>query len=270
MHAVWTRIRGPFHAVDCAQHQWERYDVDRAGCLGCGLQHHCKNNTLDSTCPLAALDDGSVCCTVTGYCPPVVRYSNDEYVEQFVPQGRRQPAIDPTLEQDVLAVVEWFLLSAATRTCKQEELSRTVSRACLLVVKAVKQHKLESSQGEQLRLPCVLSAFAHTMHVLRPQRITAPESSLCVFCAQHITRCLNELNIRPYAHKRVSLVVGLLYLMKQGLVIHGTQWLPRCPSLSHCLPHETCLEKGFKLTTKLVCETENEVKLVLRQRSRRL
>lgn len=268
MHAIWARIRGPFRSVDCACHRWERYDADRAGCLACGTEHHCKPNMVDSTCPLATLDDGSVCCTVTGFCPPVVRYSSEEYVNQFVPQERR-PAASPTLEQDVLGVVEWFLLSATTRACKQEELARTLNRACLLVVKILKQHKLDLSKAGPPRLPCIVSVLANAVHILRPQRIATPQHSLCTFCAQHIARCLRELNLRPCAHKRVSLIVGLLYLMKQGLVIQGTQWLPRCPSLTHCLPHETCLEKGFKLTTKLVCETENEVKLVLRQRTQR-
>jgi len=129
---------------------------------------------------------------------------------------------------------------------------------------------MDASRSGEPRLPSVVAALGHTLHVLRPQRIAAPTRRLCAFCAQHIARCLRGLDLRPCAHKRVSLVVGLLYLMKQGLVIHGIQWLPRCPSLAHCLPHETCLEKGFKLSTKLVCETENEVKLVLRQRSRRL
>jgi len=266
MHGIWKRVRGPFRAVDCAAHRWERFDADRAGCLACGSEHHCKPNTVDSTCPLASLDDGSVCCTVTGYCPPVVRYSTEEYVDHFVPQERRAAAASPTLEQDVLDVVEWFLLSAATRACKHDELTRTVTRACVLVVKALKEHKLEGAH----RLPCLPTALARVMHVLRPQRIAAPRRALCAFCAQHIARCLRELDMRPCAHKRVSLVVGLLYLMKKGLVIRGDQWLPRCPSLGHCLPHETCLEKGFRLSPKLVCETENEVKLVLRQRSRRL
>jgi hypothetical protein len=60
--------------------------------------------------------------------------------------------------------------------------------------------------------------------------------------------------------------VGLLYLMKQGLTIQNTQWLPQVQALQQCLPHETCLEKAFKLSMKLVCETENEVKLALRHR----
>lgn len=66
VHAVWRTVRGPFRVMGCAggKHQWERYDCNYAGCLRCGGQHRCETNLVDSKCPLAELDDGSICCTV--------------------------------------------------------------------------------------------------------------------------------------------------------------------------------------------------------------
>ena len=269
MHTIWQTVRGPFRRLHCTDHAWERYDVSAAGCLRCGSEHRCTPTPLDSTCPFVTLDDGGVCCPITGYCPHVVRYAKNEYSEQFVPQEGPGPP-DTNLHQEVCDITEWFLLGGTTRTCKQEEMLRALNRFACVVIKTLKQQKLESTQRGHAHLPCLLSVLAQSLHAVRLQRIVSPSRDLCSFCAQHITKCLLTLKIAPPPHRRVNMVVGLLYLMKQGLVIQDTQWLPRTPTLSHCLPHETCLDKTFNLSMKLVCETENEVKLALRQRVRRL
>ena len=269
MHSVWRAARGPFRALVCAQHAWERYDTTRAGCLRCGCEHQCAPTTVGSSCPLAHLDDGGLCCTITGFCPPVVRYSDNEYVDHFVPrEAARSP--DENLHGEVTEIVEWFLMGSTTRACKREETVRALGRFACTVIKVLKQQKLDSAQAGPGRLPCLPSIIARALHALRPQRIMSPSRELCDFCAQHIVKCLLTLKITPLPHKRLNLVVGLLYLMKQGLVIQNIQWLPRTRSLVCCLPHENCLEKTFKLSMKLVCETENEVKLALRQKIRRL
>ena len=137
-------------------------------------------------------------------------------------------------------------------------------------MRTLKQQKMDTARSEPPTLPCLPSVLADTLHVLRPRQCSRATPQLCRFCAQHITRCLLNLRLGGAQSKRVSLVIGLLYLMKQGLTIQNVQWLPRVPSLQQCLPHETCLEKMFKLSMKLVCETENEIKLALRQRVKML
>jgi hypothetical protein len=111
----------------------------------------------------------------------------------------------------------------------------------------------------------MLTVLAQTMHQLKLKVFKRASQELCLFCAGHITQCLNNLKLINVQNRKVNLVLGMLYLMKQGLVIQNKQWLPKTPELSHCLPHETNLEKVFKLSMKLVCETENEIKLALRQ-----
>jgi hypothetical protein len=201
----------------------------------------------------------------------VVRYSRDEYIEHAAhPQktsGDAARGRGELLEDDVRCIVEWFLMGGASHACKREEVDRTISRCHTLAVKAFKQHKMDTA-GDGLRcLPCLPSIIAQTLHQVRPKHCSRATPELCAFCVYNITKCLKNLSLPAGAQtKRLSLVVGLLYLMKQGLTIQNVQWLPRAPSLAQCLPHETCLEKTFKLSMKLVCETENEVKLALRQR----
>ena len=275
MHGIWHKVRGPFRGVACTEHRWERYDVQRAGCLACGASHECSSNLVDSSgCQLVHQCDGEVCCSITGYCVPIVRYSTDEYIDHAEHarkpgEGAAQTHADKldSLGDAVHTIVEWFLLGGASQACKREEVSRTIARCHTLVVKAFKQHKMDTAHEDRRCLPCLPSIIAQAVHQVHPRTSCQATPELCKFCSEHITKCLHNLDI-PMAvqSKRVSLVVGLLYLMKQGLTIQNVQWLPRAPSLAQCLPHETCLEKTFKLSMKLVCETENEVKLALRQR----
>lgn len=271
MHSTWHRVRGPFRSVSCDQHTWERFDIQGAGCLMCGAAHECKTHLTDNCeCPLAHLRSGDICCTITGYCLPVVRYSKCEYVDHCAAHaassGRPQHQQVANLADEVDTIVNWFLLGAASQGCKIEEVDRTLARCHAHVVKALKLHKMETAGEEKRCLPCLPAILAQTMHNVKPKHSLVASEELCRFCSQHITKCLLNLNLAGVQAKRVSTVVGLLYLMKQGLTIQNVQWLPRVPSLVNCLPHETCLEKTFKLSMKLVCETENEVKLALRQR----
>ena len=272
LHAIWRQARGPFRTMHCGDaHAWERYDAHKAGCLRCGAEHECSPHLPDSACPLAHMDDASVCCTITGFCVPSVRYGKSEYVDTAVRPEEKAAVVQPDIFDEVLGTVEWFLAGSTALACKQEEVARTLARCHTLTVKILKQHKMDTaSRGGPPPLPCLPSILADTLHAPRPRQCSRATPQLCRFCAQHITKCLLNLCLGHAQAKRVSLVIGLLYLMKQGLTIQNVQWLPRVPSLQQCLPHETCLEKMFRLSMKLVCETENEIKLALRQRVKML
>lgn len=266
MHSLWRIARGPFHAVTCEAHQWERYDAHRGGCRRCGAAHECKNNHVDSTCPLVHLDDGSLCCTITGYCPPIVRYAKVEYIDHAICTAPKPTPQAPDMFAEICSTIEWFLLGSVYNTCKEDEIAKTLSRCQSLAIKALKRHKTERP-GVLPVLPEVLAEIFHSLPLRQSTRAT-PE--LCRQCADHVVHCFLSLRLGAVPAKRTSLVVGILYLMKQGLVIQNVQWLPRVPALQHCLPHETALEKTFKLSMKLVCETENEIKLALRNQVKML
>ncbi len=272
MHAIWHRTRGPFHCMHCRSHEWERYDCNRAGCLRCGVAHECAGNLVDSHCPLAHLDDGTVCCTVTGLCVPAVRYSPNEYIDHAGPEScapasalAARSLAQASIHEEVIATVAWFLTGQQAERSKNEEISRVLQRARHALVRALKQHKMESRA-----LPCLPTVLANALNALRPRRYTPATPELCQTCAEGVEICLRDIQAPSTPAHRTNLVVGLLYLMKQGLVLNNTQWLPRVHLLRYCLPHENCLERCFGLSMKLICETENEIKLALRQRIKRL
>jgi len=263
VHSIWKCVRGPFRIIKCQNHFWERYDVQKAGCLKCGAAHVCKVHLCDNECPLEKLSDCSICCTITGFCIPTLRHSDNEYVEGVsYAQVKDHTKINQVTIDEVLALVKWFLLSNFSLACKKNEINKIISRAHATSVKIFKQQKMNLSSTP--KQACFLTAFAQTMHHLKLKSFSRANHDLCLFCAQNITQCLNKLQLANVQNRKSNLVLGMLYLMKQGLVIQNTQWLPRVPELASCLPHETNLDKVYKLSMKLVCETENEIKLALR------
>jgi hypothetical protein len=53
-------------------------------------------------------------------------------------------------------------------------------------------------------------------------------------------------------------------MMSAGLVVQGREILPCWPELRVVLPQENHLAKYWDISSKIICETENEVKLILR------
>jgi hypothetical protein len=262
-------VRSPFHCVGCAAHTWEVYAIQNAGCLKCGAAHECKNHLRDSKCPLIETEEGGLCCSITGYCLPTLRLSNQEYVDNvyFMPHNTSCP-ITPIVVDEIQSIVQWFVLGKQSFKCKREDINKTIGRYQNALIKNFKTQKLSQRTSAHRRPPCIVSIIAQTVHQVKPKHITKGTRDLCNFCSEHIYKCLKNLKLTNIQNKKVNLVVGMLFLMKQGLVIQNIQWLPRVSKLQHCLPHETSLEKTFKLCMKLVCETENEIKLALRQRVR--
>jgi hypothetical protein len=64
--------------------------------------------------------------------------------------------------------------------------------------------------------------------------------------------------------KLKHIAVGLLYLMRNGIVMHGIVVLPRLDGLGAVLPIESHLQSIFLIKGKCITETENIVKIVLR------
>ena len=62
-----------------------------------------------------------------------------------------------------------------------------------------------------------------------------------------------------------DLVCGMLYMLKSGLSFQNKVLLKAIPELDRCLPHENKIEGYFGVSSKVICMTENEVKLVFRE-----
>ena len=80
--------------------------------MRCGMEHQCAENMVDSRCPLERLDDGEMCCVITGLCIPSVRYIHNEYIDHAGPetcQSHSALAFSENLHEEVQSTVNWFL-----------------------------------------------------------------------------------------------------------------------------------------------------------------
>lgn len=61
-----------------------------------------------------------------------------------------------------------------------------------------------------------------------------------------------------------NLSIGMLYLMKHGISMHGVHILPRMSILQKILPPESQLHRRFNFKCKNITDVENKIKLYLR------
>lgn len=262
-HAIWRTIRRPFRYPSCEEHVWEVYDSNAAGCLKCGAQHVCLTNAVDNKCPLAVCDDLSRVCTITGVVLPEVRHGPNEYMDTAVqPSDRATPLVD--LDADVQSVIFKLLLGAHASRYREEENCRQSRKLCAGLLKSLKQAKMRGAERV-----CVHHQLAEVMTQERNLRfVQAASSRLAEQCARQILVCLVDLRskgVRITQGARLSsLVCGLLYLLRTGLTYRNTVLLASIEEVAGCLPHENKLEAYFGISSKVICETENEIKLVFR------
>lgn len=58
--------------------------------------------------------------------------------------------------------------------------------------------------------------------------------------------------------------VGLLYLLRNGIIVHDIVVLPKLQILETVLPLESHLQAFFSIKAKCITETENVIKIILR------
>ena len=94
---------------------------------------------------------------------------------------------------------------------------------------------------------------------------------LATWCAENIRHHLMMLHvIFPEIVQQSRLrgtVIGLMYLMRYGIIVKDIVVLPRLTALHNTLPLETHLFHMFGMKGKVITETENTVKQVLKNLS---
>lgn len=264
MHAIWRRVRRPFRFPSCRACTWEVYDANQAGCLKCGKHHVCHANSVDNQCPLVLCDDRTRVCEITGFVLPEVRHAVAEYSENvsFLEKTVSMPEIEP----EVRSLVATLLLGERARRYRQQENARQYARLGQHMQKQMRLFKL----AHPGRLPGVCEILAAAINQERYWRFMEEASEdLVKHCAHHITRCLLILRangVRISQGQRLrDMVCGMLYMLKSGLVFREKVLLSAIPEVERCLPHENKIEAHFGISSKVICMTENEVKLVFRE-----
>lgn len=268
-HAIWQRVRRPFRYPVCKSGcRWEIYDANQAGCLKCGRHHLCMNNAVDNTCPLVTCDDRTRVCTITGYVLPEVRHAVNEYTDTACITEPSCPA-PHDMGAEVYCIVASMLTSDKAARCRTLENTKQYTRLAQHLHKQMRLFKLTHAD----RLPNVQQLIASSMQQERYWRfIEEASEDLVRHCCTNITACLIELKATgtkiTSGVRMQELVCGLLYMLRHGLVFHERILLFAIPEIARCLPHENKIEAYFGISSKVICMTENEVKLVFREKYR--
>ena len=274
MHEIWRKIRRPFRYPTCKRGcKWEVYDANQAGCLKCGRQHYCHSNSVDSVCPLVTCDDRTRVCDITGYVLPEVRHALTEYSDN-VGGGRsngggshteRQIAVGE-LDAEVYNVVASLLLGERAARCREQENAKQYARLSQHIHKQMRLFKL----AHPGRMPSVCRLLAQAMGQERYWRfIEEASEDLVRHCARNIGLCLLQLRangVKMTTGTRLQdMVCGMLYMLEHGLIFRDQVLLSAIPEVDRCLPHENKIEAYFGISSKVICMTENEVKLMFRE-----
>jgi hypothetical protein len=268
--SIWRKIRGPFRIPAtchrCKDRDWDVFDVDKAGCLKCGRIHAC----ADGKCRAISVLSHSVC-PITGFVTKTQNFQQ-QYVDGMVslqsaePHRRRWVTLDQ--------VEFWFehlTRSEKWKGCMEKELNRIHDKLSNMFFKIAKQWKIE-----QNITPNVVDLFTQVkirLGFLRIPLINMDENLYCKLtklCVLHVMQFAATFRSRlvklvPVA-KLHSLIVGLIYMLRHGLVVLGSLTiLPSFPELKRLLPIETCLKTFFHIPCKIITETENMVKTMLKK-----
>lgn len=261
-HRVWRTLRRPFRYPSCEVCVWESYDFSMAGCRKCGACHACSLSSVDNACPLVVCEDGSRVCLITGCVVNEVRSGANEFVDTVDLRAASAPVF--CLDDEVLSVVNRLLLSHHADRYRREENTRQAKKLCCTMKKALKLSKRSQYA------PNMCQVLAECLGQEKGMRFVLPPSvGLVGECAKQIWLCLADLHAKGVhvssGNRLTNLVTGLLYLLRSGLVYKNQVLLAAVDEVANCLPFENKLWEYFGISSKVICETENEIKLVFRE-----
>jgi hypothetical protein len=276
VYSIWHRVRAPFALPEACHrsHDWEVFDIDKAGCRVCGRFHQCRDGGDCDGVP----ESDHQACEITG-CWIRTRNFQQGFTDTAMPVASSSCGSAPPAKQWVEGdhVVRWLhalVFSDTARQCIAREIQRLGDKASAAFARVAKAYKLEG------RDPDVLGMFAQTRFVLgslrMPCRVTSQRmfdelAEACVHAILGFTGSFRRV-LMPYVPpaKLDHFVIGLIYLLRSGVVMFDTlQVVPRIPMLRRLLPMETCLKVHFKIPCKIITEVENITKIALKTLDRR-
>jgi len=275
---TWRYLHWPFELCTAARGyhkcEWQVFNADRAGCLKCSSIHRCS----PETCQMVQTEEAMVC-EVTGLCVVTKNFVQQQYSECIAYQGEATTSESARIEiSHVRHIVQYILSSEKASQCRL----RLTQRLNNLLFHSIQLHSTAPISATTSNTPSVQSnvievieaAIDSVRHRIdMPMSLSPADMSRVVHaCTQEICSLISICYYKLHLHIRPSdmrdVVVGLLFLMRTGIYIHGVCVLPRLPRLLNLLPVENMLPKVFDLQCKVVTDIENRFKMHIRQQSR--
>jgi len=248
---------------------WELIDCNVAGCVRCGNVHECGDTVH---CPCVSYE-GRHTCQITGFYTRRNVFMDDEYMDTVANvSAPHVPVVRSIDREQIESWVEALLCSQEARAAIAQEFCKREARAKAVFVKYAKQIK---SQRHALNVVDLCTQTAQAMsNIRKPVLLGEPEAkALCALCVDHINyfcrAFLDALRCTPPSVKMQGFVVGLLYLMRSGLIICGNvEVVPKIDVLALALPSENHVKVVFKMSTKIMTEVENFIKMAVKSFTR--
>lgn len=238
--------------------------MNQAGCLKCGRHHFCHTNSVDNRCRLLLCEDNSRVCDITGYVLCEVRHAPNEYCDTLSVCSKAVYTHD--IDSEVYSTVTNFLMGQSAVTCRTNENDK--------LYRKLSQHMLRQAKVLKFNRPDSAPCMHHILSAAIIQEkywnfIEEADESLVRQCSHHITSCLMELRQKGMkissGERMRELVCGMLYMLKTGVYFNNKVLLYAIPEVTRCLPNQNKIQCYFGISSKVVCMTENEVKLIFRE-----
>lgn len=266
VHA-WKLLRRRFVLPpECFAHHtcvWTVLDTDIAACTVCGSVHICNH-----ACPLLQTEDAEVC-EITGYCVRPQNFVESCFSENIILEGDDSVQCNEKIREkldSVEEIVNQALTSKLALTCYDDELAKVSAR---LRTKANEVIIATHSASEPFNLATIVEACARHL-VDKPVSAFSLQNRkhLAEQCGSDILRAMTvsiqHFGMQLRDHEVHQFIIGLLYLMRRGVVMHGVWILPQRQELQDTLASENLLCKAMNLSTKCITDTENRFKFVYR------
>ena len=267
---TWRYLHWPFELCVGArgQHEcvWQVFDADRAGCLRCSFIHRCSTDT----CNLVQTEEAMVC-DVTGLCLVTKNFVQQQYSECVGYQGSSTTSEISRIElAEVRKVVHHILSSRQNTQCRV----RLIQKFNTMLYHSMHHYSIHHMSETTNAIDLIEAGLGSVCHRFDLPLIIPPAQTTLVVdtCTQEISTLMSICYYKLRLHIRPSdirdIVVGLLFLMRTGINVHGVCVLPHIPQLVNLLPIENMLPKIFHLESKIITDVENRFKMHIRQLSR--
>lgn len=271
---IWRDIHKPFVIPSpCKTHQWQLIDCDMAGCLLCGHVHICHDKSKDC---LKICENDCTVCGITGFVIRDVQFAEIEYLDTLNFQSQNhdkyQNENNNIIEYDtILEIVNKFVLSDLTQKSFEQEQIKIILKSRSHIFSYLKQWKIKNANS----IPSLINVITNYLNQNVDTRSLYydyfdhdQKVAIAKKCASSITHIINILTSSKLHNigkvKQPGLIIGILYLLKNGVTYRGVIILPKIRGLEYILPMESHLACYFGIRCKTITEVENIVKLFVR------